>query len=201
MKRRSALPMRIAKYGYILISAVLCLAGICMILLPAPSRASLGIFFGVVLVLFGTIKLIGYFSKDLFRLAFQYDLQFGILLILLGIITLIKHQNVVEFICVAYGLSMIADCLFKAKIAFEAKHFGIRRWWITLLLAVLAGVAGVLVIVWPTAAIYMVKILLGISLIAEGILSMNVAISMVKIIDHQQPDTIETDQYEVWEEE
>ena len=90
MKLRSVTPMKIAKYGYIAISAIFTLAGLAMIFYPTPSQSFIGIFFGIAILVFGIIKLVGYWSRDLFRLAFQYDLQFGVLLCVLGIITLIR---------------------------------------------------------------------------------------------------------------
>lgn len=200
MKLRSALPMKVAKYGTIAMALLLCGAGLAIILLPEPTEAAVGLFLGITMLLFGIIKLIGYFSRDLFRLAFQYDLQFGILLCLLGLVTLVKHEHAVSFICVAYGVSMIADGLFKARTAFEARRFGIRQWWLTLVFAIAAALAGLLISVWPAAALRMVRVLLGLSLLAEGALSLSVAVSMVKIIDHQQPDVIDAEFYEVWEE-
>lgn len=201
MKLRSSGMMRAAKYGYIAISAAFFLLGLLTVLLPAPSASAVGIFLGIAMTVLGTIKLFGYFSKDLFRLAFEYDLEFGILLILLGVMTLIRRENVVEFICVAYGVCMIADGLFKTKTAFEARRFGIRQWWLTLLCAITAGIAGVLVTLSPTLALELIKLLLGISLMAEGALGLSVAISLIKIIDHQKPDVIDVDYYEVQEEE
>lgn len=200
MKLRSVLPMKVAKYGYILISLVFCVAGMTIILIPNPPESSIGIFFGITMLSFGIIKLIGYFSKDLFRLAFQYDLQFGILLFILGVITLTKEKDTVEFICVAYGISMIADCLFKGKTAFDAKCFGIRLWWLTLAFAIVAGIAGILVTISPVVTMRAINTLLGISLLAEGILSLSVAISMVKIINHQHPDVMDAEFCEIWEE-
>lgn len=197
MKLHSVVPMKVAKYGYIAISIVFCLAGVTLLALPEPPVTAIGLFFGVSLLVFGVIKLIGYFSKDLFRLAFQYDLQFGILLMTLGIITLLRPAAAVEFICIAYGLCMIADGLFKGKTALEAKRFGIRRWWLTMLLAALAALAGLLVLLSPVLLLRAVNVLLGLSLLVEGVLNLSVAISMVKIIDHQRPDAIDVDYYEV----
>ena len=199
MKLRSVFPMKVAKYGYIIISAVFTLAGLVMILYPSPSQSFIGIFFGIALLVFGIIKLVGYYSRDLFRLAFQYDLQFGILLCVLGIITLIRHNEAVAFLCVAYGICIMADSLFKIRTAFEAKAFGIRQWWLTLVLAILTGLLGLLITLSPFAAAQAVTILLGISFVSEGLLSLGVAISMVKIIDHQQPDVIVSDDFEEWE--
>lgn len=200
MKLRCVIPMKIAKYGYIAISVVFCVAGLLIIWLSAMSAKAVSIFFGVMCLIFGVIKLIGYFSKDLFRLAFQYDLQFGILLSIIGIITLIKYENAMEFICIAFGISLIADGLFKGKISFDAKNFGIHWWWITLIFALANGAVGLLLALCPVATIRGVNVLLGISLIAASVLNLCVAISMVKIVDHQQPDVIDIENYEEWEE-
>lgn len=200
MKMRSMTPMKIAKYGYIFISAVFTLAGLVMILYPDPSQSFIGIFFGIALLVFGVIKLIGYYSRDLFRLAFQYDLQFGILLCLLGIITLIRHREAVAFLCAAYGICIMADSLFKVRTALDAKAFGIRQWWVTLVLAVLTGLMGLLITLSPFAAAQAVTVLLGISFVCEGLMNLGVALSMVKIVDNQQPDVIVSDDFEEWEE-
>lgn len=200
MKLRCVTPMRIAKYGYIMVSILFCLAGIAMILLPVSSVKVIGICFGIGMLLFGIVKLVGYFSKDLFRLAFQYDLQFGILLLLLGLLTLVKPGNVMNFICIAFGVCIIADCLFKVTTALEARHFGIRQWWLTLVLAVFTGIIGMLLAFRPTESMQVLVILLGISILAEGILNLGVAISLVKIVKHQVPDVVDVEEYKIWEE-
>ena len=199
MKVRSVLPMKIAKYGYILVSIIFCAVGIAMILFPAPSVMVIGNFFGISMLAFGCVKLVGYFSKDLFRLAFQYDLEFGILLLVLGVITLIKPGNVMNFICISLGICILTDSLFKVKIAFEARGFGVRAWWLTLALSILAGIAGLLLVLRPAEAMQAMMILLGISLLAEGILNLSVAISLVKIVRNQMPDVVEADYYEIKE--
>lgn len=197
MKMRSALPMKVAKFGYILISLVFCMAGISMILLPYPSATTIDTFFGITMVVFGIIKLIGYFSKDLFRLAFQYDLQFGILLCILGTIILALRKKPVSFVCVSYGISIIVDSMFKCKTAIEAKKFGIAQWWPTFVFAIITGIMGVIVTISPAMSLRTAHILLGISLMCEGALGLSVAISMVKIIDHQRPDVIDAEYYEI----
>lgn len=193
MRMRSTVPTRIAKYGYIIVSAIFCLVGLGMIIFPSPSAEAIGTFFGIAMMVFGVVKLIGYFSKDLFRLAFQYDLQFGVLFVVLGLITLIKPGNVVHFICTALGICILTDCLFKLKIAIEAKNFGIREWWLTFALAILTGFTGMVLIFHPSEVMKIVMILLGTALLTEGILNISVAISWVKIIKHQLPDVIDVE--------
>lgn len=192
MKMRSVVPMRIAKWGYIVISSVLCVLGAAAILLPAPSEKYCGICLGILLLAFGIIKLVGYYSKDLFRLAFQYDWQFGLFLMIFGLIALLRPEESLNFLCIALAVYIILDSLFKVRIAQTAKEFGIRSWWLILILASLSGFAGILLLLrpWESAVI-----LLGINLLTAGILNIAVAMICVKIIRHQKPDVIDVDGY------
>ncbi len=197
MKTRSVTPMKLAKAGYIIMSAVFCAVGLLFILLPELSTVIIGRALGTAMLIFGGIKLAGYFSKDLFRLAFQYDLEFGILLIALGLIVLVRSTDVMNFIFIALGISIFADGLFKVRIALEAKAFGITEWLLILILAILTGFAGLLLVFRPAESAKILTRLLGISLLAEGILNLCVTLSTVKIVRHQQPDVPEANYYEL----
>ncbi len=190
---RSTAPMKTAKIGYIVMSILLCLFGILLIVFPEFSNGILGIIAGILLILFGGVKLVGYFSKDLYRLAFQYDLAFGILLIILGAVMLIHPGTLMSFTCIALGLFILADGLFKIQIAFDSKRFGIREWWLILALALIACICGLVLVFRPTESASIITILLGITLLSEGLLNLGTVITAVKIIRNQQPDYIETD--------
>lgn len=193
---RSVTPIRAAKISYIMISAAFCLLGIFLIAMPVFSVSVLGIIVGCALIVFGVVKLAGYFSKDLFRLAFQYDLAFGILLILLGIIVLIKPHDIINFLCILLGISILADGLFKIQTAIDSRSFGIKKWWLIMLLAVMTSITGLLLLFRPEVGSHAVIVLLGIAILFEGILNLCVAATAVKIIRHQRPDVIEVEYYE-----
>lgn len=197
MKMRSVAPMRIAKIGYIVMSVVFCITGALFIAQPDISTTMIGISIGIAMIVFGIVKLVGYFSRDLFRLAFQYDLEFGILLLVLGAIVLIRPDDLLTFICIAIGISILTDGLFKVQIALDSKRFGIKSWWMIFALAVAAGVVGVFLIFHSAKSAQLLTILLGVSLFAEGLLNLYTVISTVLIIKHQRPDMIEADYYEI----
>lgn len=197
MKTRSVVPMKVAKYGYIAISIIFCLVGIALIAFPAPSARTIAVFFGVAMIVFGAVRLVGYFSRDLFRLAFQFDLQFGILLIIMGAITLMKPDDMMNFLCISMGVCILVDCLFKTRIAMDAKRFGIRQWWLTMGMAVITGIIGLLLAFRPSEALNVIVTLLGVSLLSEGILNLSVAVSLVKIVNHQKPDVIDAEFYDL----
>lgn len=193
---RSVTPMKTAKIGYIVLSAVLCVLGLVLILFPEFSASMLGVTCGIVLILFGIVKLVGYFSRDLYRLAFQYDLACGCLLILLGAVMLLRPDSLLNFICVALGIYILTDGLFKIQIAVDARRFGLRRWWLILTEAILAAILGLVLIFRLTDSARVLTVLLGITMLAEGILNLSTVITAVKIVKNQKPDVIDAEFYE-----
>ena len=197
MKMRSVTPMRIAKIGYIVMSVLFCAAGILFIAAPELSVSIIGVCIGVAMILFGIVKLIGYFSKDLFRLAFPFDLEFGILMMILGVIVLFNPKNLMAFICVALGISILLDGLFKIRIAMDSKQFGIKSWWLILALAIITGVFGMFLIFDSVIGAQALSVFLGLTLLSEGVLNLYTVISTVLIIKDQFPDVIEVDAFEI----
>lgn len=192
---RSVAPMRVAKIGYIAVSAALCFFGVLLIVKPEISLAAFGLFTGIVLIIFGIIKIVGYLSRDLYRLAFQYDLACGILVIALGIMVILEPNDVIETICIAVGITFLIDGLLKIQISIDAKTFGIRQWWLILSVALLTVVIGVLLVFRTPGSVRALMVLLGISLLADGIMNLTTVLSTVKIIHHQYPDrTIEEEE-------
>lgn len=188
---RSVKLMKTAKIGYIIMSLLFCLLGIVLIVIPDFSVPVIAGIFGVLLMLFGMVKIIGYFSKDLFRLAFQYDLASGLLLIVLGIVTILKAENILIFISIVLGIYVLADGLLKIQIALDSRIFGIKQWWAILLSAVVTGAIGCILIVRPSESAGILVILFGVCLLAEGILNLITVLAAVRIIRHQQPDHAE----------
>jgi uncharacterized membrane protein HdeD (DUF308 family) len=198
---RSVAPMKTAKIGYIVMSVLFCVLGVVLLFTPGVSALWIGRLLGIGLILFGAIKLVGYFSRDLFRLAFQYDLAFGLLLMVLGIVTLSHPGDALSFLCVMFGIPVLADGLFKIQIAMDSRQFGIRNWWLVLVLAALTCVVGVVLVFRPMTGVRVLTALMGLSLLCDGVLNLSVALCTVKIVDHQRPDVIETDDYEIGKDE
>ena len=198
---RSVAPMKTAKIGYIVMSVLFCVLGVVLLFTPGVSALWIGRLLGIGLILFGAIKLVGYFSRDLFRLAFQYDLAFGLLLMVLGIVTLSHPGDALSFLCVMFGIPVLADGLFKIQIAMDSRQFGIRNWWLVLVLAALTCEVGVVLVFRPMTGVRALTALMGLSLLCDGVLNLSVALCTVKIVDYQRPDVIETDDYEIGKDE
>ncbi len=201
MKMRSSAPIRAAKIGNILLSAMTSVLGIVLVVFPGVSSEVMMRILGAEAILFGAAKIAGYFSKDLYRLAFQFDLELGIALIAIGTVALLHPVKTLGMMTEAVGLFTLIDGLFKSKIALEAKRFGLSYWWSIMAFGIISCVIGAGVIARPSESVAVMTVLTGISLIADGVMNLTVALETVKIIKRQYPDVIDPEYEETVETE
>lgn len=183
--------LRFAKIGYIVLSVLICLLGLTLVAVPDFSVSLLCWLGGILLTAFGCIRIVGYFSRDLYRLAFQYDLAFGILMIILGLVLILRTDAMVHILCLLLGLSVLADALLKVQIAIDARAFGIRRWWMILATAVVTGSVGLLLLLRPAAGAQVIMVLMGISFLGEGLMNLTTVLCAVQILKKQYPKIID----------
>ena len=119
---------------------------------------------------------------------------------LLGILTLARPGGAMSFLCIVFGIPVLADGLFKIQMSLDAKRFGIEKWWVVLLLAALTCVIGLLLVIRPSEAARALMVLMGISLLLDGILNICVAWLCVKIVRNQRPDALDEDYEELKDE-
>lgn len=183
--------LKIARNGYIVMSVLFCILGAYLIIFPDFSARIFCILVGVLLILNGIIKIIGYFSKDFYCLAFQFDLAFGILMIAIGTIIIIRSKVMVNLIFAVFGVMILADALFKIQMSVDARRFGLGLWWRILAVAVLTGIFGAVLLVRPFEGSRVMMILIGISILLEGILNLCVAVYTIKLIQNHSSTVID----------
>lgn len=181
--------VKLAKYGYIITSVILIIIGIWLLFNPGLSMDFAYYMLGGMSIAYGVIRIVGYCSRDLYRLAFQYDLAFGILMIALGVVMIFQTWGIQEQAHTIYGTLLLTDSLYKVQVAIDSRRFGIERWYLILVLAVITGACGMLLIVWQPLEVRTTMILLGLASLFEGALCLDVAMSVIKIVQHQRFDT------------
>ena len=187
-RMRSTKLIRAAKIAYIVTSLLFCVGGALLLTLGDLSVSVIGTAGGILLLVFGLVKLAGYFSKDLYRLAFQFDLALGLLFLALGVVFLCRPQALMAELCILLGLASLVDGLFKIQIAVDAKRFGLRTWLLIALEAAVTVVLGLLLLFRPVQSARVLMILLGVNLLAEGILNLSTALTVVKIVRNQRAE-------------
>jgi uncharacterized membrane protein HdeD (DUF308 family) len=137
---------------------------------------------GILLLLFGIVKLFGYFSRDLLQLAFQFDFAMGIISCLIGLTMIFWSEQLMEVLIIGIGLFMLVDALLRIQTALDAKKIGVQRWWIILIVALITAVIGALLFLRPYNGLGAVVFLIGLNLVIDGILNLYVVQSTVSTI-------------------
>ena len=181
--------VKLAKYGYIITSVALILIGVRLLFNPNLSMNLVYYILGGVLMVYGLIRIVGYFSRDLYQLAFQYDLAFGILMIALGIVIVFQAWGIEEQVHTIYGTLILTDSLYKIQVAIDSKRFGIEKWYLILVLAIITGVLGMVLIAWSPLEFRKAMVLIGLASLFEGIMCLDVSMSVIKVTQNQRFDT------------
>lgn len=174
--------VKFAKSGYVTVSVALILAGLLLLIHPQVSAVMFCKVSGVILLLCGGIKIYGYLVKDLYRLAFQFDLAMGALVFALGLIMLLRTDGFLRFFNLLIGIVVLADGLFKIQTAVDAKRFGLGKWWLIAIMAAVTSILGLCVVLDPIgdAGIVGLTAISGAVLVMEGLLNLCVALCAVK---------------------
>ena len=117
---------KIACKGYVFISILFYITGLLHMVWLKASPILFCIVGGTILIAYGIIKVIGYFSNDLYCLAFQYDLGCGLFLAVVGVIVLVRNLHIQEYLMPGLGLLILMDSLMKVQTAKEARLFEIK---------------------------------------------------------------------------
>lgn len=179
--------LRLARDGYIVMSVVFYIAGLAYMFLSEISPFTICITSGVVLIVYGIIKMIGYFSNDLYCLAFQYDLACGLFLMVLGVIVLSCNQRIMAHLSAGLGVLVLLDSLLSIQTSKDAKQFGLETWNVILTTSIIAAVFSVLLIVKPYHSQLAAHIVAGGTLLAEGLKNHCVVILTVKTMKCHSP--------------
>ena len=129
--------LKIVKNMYIVMDICLIIVGLLILFSPIKAINVLCRIFGVVLSLLGAVKILGYFTKDIFQLAFQFDFALGIISVMLGAVLIFRTSYMVEILSICVGIFILVDGALKLQTAVDAKKFGIEKWWLILIIALL----------------------------------------------------------------
>ena len=137
------------KNMYSVLTACLIIVGLVLLAIPGIALNAVCIIFGIYLIIYGVVKIIGYFAKDVYQLAFQFDLALGIVAAIVGIVFICKTSSIVQILSTCIGIVMLIDATLKIQTSLDSKRFGISSWWLMLVMAIMVAAVGIMLILMP----------------------------------------------------
>jgi len=155
------------KWAYVLMSLFLMALGVITFVWPEITAATICSAIGAASVVFGIIKILTYFMREIKGVALNYDFSVGALAVIAGLILLISRERVVDLLQIVIGIYLVVDSVFKLQTALDAKRLNVGGWWLSLIVTIACLALGVVLIVKIGGDYLMV--LIGAALIADGL--------------------------------
>lgn len=178
---------------YILLTIVCIVGGALLLIWPRLGLNVLCKISGIFLLIYGAAKISSYFTKDLFQLAFQFDLGLGIVAMLLGVLMLFKTAKIVSIFSFCVGIFLFVDSALKIQTSFEAKKFGIEKWYLILILSIISGIVGVCLLFSPSRTAGVIVRLVGLGICLNGVMNLVVVLNTVRIIEGSEDGFLDDD--------
>ena len=157
------------RWVYVLLSLFLIGVGVCLFLQPGLSSATVCCAVGLGAMLFGIVKIVLYFLRELNEMAEQYDFAIGAMSVIAGAVLLIHPAAVLALIPQVLGIYMLVDCVFKLQVAMDARRLGNKGWWVSLIVTLLCICWGCLLIWQPFGLENDRTPLIASGLVADGV--------------------------------
>ena len=170
-----------AKISNLIIYSFMVAVGLAMLIFREIPTNVETIILSVLCILVGGAKILGYFSNDLYRLAFQFDLAIGLFLAIIGVLTLIVGSKDPLGTVRLCGIYIFIDGLLKLQTAIDAKKFGIARWLVILLTAILMVGVGIVGLLASYLEQISQLIVLDVSLMLDGLVNIWITAYTVRI--------------------
>lgn len=160
--------VRYAKTGSIISGIILIICGLFLTIFPSFSIIVISRVIGAMIILSGIVKIIGYFSNDLYSLAFQFGLALGIFSIILGTVLIIYPKWMASVLPIIIGLVILINSLFTFQTSMDSKKFGLDYWWVSLILSILTSILGITIIFNPFSSAAVMMAIIGITTMFFG---------------------------------
>lgn len=157
-----------------LIAAFLSIAlGLVLLLFPGITAKAVCYLLGGLSILFGVSRILRHFQHDSdYAVFFQGDLTLGLFCVVIGLFMILRAEAVISLIPIFFGIVLLASGITGIQRAVDSKRNGCCYSWALVLMPLLTLAAGVVLLVNPFASLQVAIIVIGATLIYEGVTDM-----------------------------
>lgn len=152
--------------------------GIILLVRPDESVEFISILCGATVIMLGVGAWISYFTK--FRSTFLAIL--GTIAVVAGIILCVKYRSIISAVLFLFGIFVLVGGVVDLVSALEARKNDLKSWIISVVMAVIAIVLGLLVIINPFNSVMALTRILGAGLIVYAVMDLITFIQIRKMV-------------------
>lgn len=152
--------------GYIVFAM---LAGLCLLLFPQITTNIVFWGLAIILMAMGALQLISYFRCSVQQAIAGDRMASGLLMIVLGLILGFAQETIASLLPVIFGVVLFIGGILKTQGAFDLRRMGDRRWFVTLIGALISLVFGLIVLLNPFGTLMTLMRVMGAFLVVESV--------------------------------
>lgn len=158
-------------------SILLLVLGICMLVLPKVTMVSFGFMICLSFIIYGGYTIINALITKNFSHHFVLNIILGLILFVSGILLFTIHVLDIMIIIGLCGIYFILKSLSSSAFSIQTRKT-LNFWWLSLLLAFPEFLFGIFVIIMlPSAALWLIGVIAGLDFLLSGMVLMNMYIS------------------------
>ena len=171
----------------VILSSVFAVMGLFLILNPQISEKIMGIIIGVIFIVYGLSRVIGYIFSAGLKEESVFDFIAGLLNAGIGMFIIMYHGAVLKTAAVIVAVTVCFEGIMRIMTAFDLKKAGYSKWQREMIAGTAAILLSLFVIFNPFKAVMAVYISFGIALLILGIFHMYTSAGIMKIIEILEP--------------
>lgn len=160
---------RSVSWGYLWLAIILSGSGFLLLVYPGQSMKTIAYTIGAAAFLLGLLQLIRVLSRKERGFRFAIAVLCAALTMICGILACVLNEGVQMFFPALIGLFLVMDAAFKLQTVVRSYSYKMKAFWVLLIFSVLTVAGGFLCIRSESFAISTLAVLLGITLMLDGI--------------------------------
>ena len=155
---------------YLVVTAVLLIVLGCLFLFrPAEGIVEVAWLAGVLLLVSGCFTLFFSLRSQAIMPNAGSTTLMSVLQIILGLMFLFNRGLTVATLILMFGMWIIVEGIQLAVLSFDYKKYGMKQWWLMLILGICSVVLGFFALLRPDVSSVTISILVGLAIISNGI--------------------------------
>lgn len=166
--------------------------GILLLFQPDKTVQFVSILCGITVIMLGVGAWISYFTKVKSTIL----AILGSLAIIAGIILCIKYESIISTVLFLFGIFVLISGIVDFISAIEAKKNDLKSWIVSLIMAAVTIILGLLVIINPFDSMLVLTKLLGAALIVYAVMDLIAFIQVKKVVKYSLSEQIDVEAQE-----
>ena len=164
---------------YMFMAIIELVFGAFLVIYPDISAQILTIILGAILAGVGVFNIISYFMNK--NSSFRQGILSGVISTALGIAFIAQSESITNVTSIILGVFVIFEALTSCKRAIIMCRLEFDKWFVPMIIAIVAAVLGVLLLIFPSFFGEAIMIIVGIALVIEAVLGIWSIIFIIRL--------------------